>query len=265
MNGLLDKIIARTKAELEIKKLQVSLSSLKAMCELGPAPKDLYESLSQHAKPVIIAECKKRSPTKGELCPSYDPVSLAKAYERGKAAAISVLTNEPYFGGNLSDLARVNEQCRLALLRKDFIVDEYQIYEGRRYGADSFLLLAGVLDIAELQYFIEIGRELGMEPLVESHSPSDLNLALQTDAKLIGINNRNLQTMKVDLSYGLELLHSIDAHEKATRFFVCESGVRSANDITRAHQAGFQAFLIGETLVTASDPEKALLALQSNP
>ncbi len=259
---ILDQIIAHKREEVRGRIRNRSLAIVRALAEESERPRSFLASLCDPHKPRIIAECKKKSPSKGVLLEQYDPGSIATAYELGGAAAISVLTDEAYFGGKLEHLLEVKSKTSIPLLRKDFVIDEYQIFETLAAGGDSFLLLAGVLDTAQLQYFIEIGRDLGMEPLVETHSEADAQMALATDAKIIGINNRNLKTMQISLKTSLTLLAKIKGSDPAKRIFVCESGIHSASDVQIGLSAGFDAFLVGEHLMTADHPTQELLALR---
>lgn len=262
--NILAQIIDHKKSEIEAHKKEISLEEMKQKAlsmEPFRGPTFLSELIPLSDKPVsIIAECKKSSPSKGVICENYEPEKLAKAYQAGGASCISVLTDEKYFGGHLSDIAKVRSQCSLPVLRKDFIIDEYQIWQARAYGAHSFLLLSGPLDQAELQYYIEIGRECDMEPLVECHTEDQLSSALATDAKIIGINNRNLSTFDVDLERSKELAGILKKHA-GKRIAVCESGVKTRDDVVEMQKAGFSAFLIGETLVKSDRPAETLAGL----
>lgn len=255
--NILEKIVADKRMELQETMRKKSLSSLKALVEENSSPFDFFESLKKSSPFAIIAECKKMSPSKGVIEENYDPLSRALSYERGGAAAVSVLTDEKYFGGRAEHLREVCDHVNIPVLRKDFIVDEYQIWEARYLGASSFLLIAGVLDTAQLQYFIEIGRDLGMEALVESYSEEDLELALGTDAKVLGVNNRNLTNMEVDFSHILNLKERIESSRDEC-VLVCESGVASLSDIELMGSKGIKAFLIGEFLMRQGDPEATL-------
>ena len=258
MSEMLKKIIDHKKLELAEKKAKKPLEFLKALVsELDP-PKDFLAAMKYTGKgPKIIAECKRKSPSKGVLCNPYNPVNLAQTYERGGAAAVSCLTDEQFFGGSLKDLRSVASSVGIPVLRKDFVIDEYQIWEARAYGGDSFLLLSGVLDFAEIQYFCEIGRELGMEPLLESHSKEELDEAFKTDAKILGINCRDLNTFKVSLEQAKALMPYLKKHG-GDRIFVSESGISSLQDVEDMQDSGYQHFLIGEFLVKSEDPEKTL-------
>ncbi len=259
MEAILNQIIAAKKNEIAQHKRLASIEVLRAFCEESINHIDFVKALdSQNI--AIIAECKRKSPSAGVLISDYDPVALAQSYQNAGACAVSVLTDEPFFGGDLSDLEEVSSQLKIPVLRKDFIIDEYQIYQARRYGAASYLLLASVLDAAMLQYYIEVGRDLGMEPLVEVHNREELRSVLTTDAKVVGINNRDLKSMKVDKNHAKELLQEFAA-ETAGRLFVFESGVTSHQEVLEAQLAGFDGFLVGTSLVKSADPGKALLEL----
>jgi len=259
MTSILNQIVAAKKNEVLQHKRTTSLEVLQAFCEDSINQIDFIHALDTKT-PAIIAECKKKSPSAGVLIEDYDPVVLAGSYQQAGACAVSVLTDEPFFGGDLSHLEDVAAQVSIPVLRKDFIIDEYQIYEARRYGAASYLLLASLLDAAMLQYFIEVGRDLGMEPLVEVHNREELVSALKTDAKIIGINNRNLKNMTVDKSQATALLKEF-AGDLTGRILVYESGVTSHQDIENAQLSGFDAFLVGSALVTSPNPQKALVDL----
>lgn len=198
----------------------------------------------------VIAEVKKASPSAGVLRSDVDTKKLAKAYETGRAAAISVLTEQDHFRGDISDLRQVRESVAIPVLRKDFITDPYQVVEARASGADSFLLITALLDVTSLTSLLAAGREWGMEPLVEVHTRSELDTALDAGATIIGINNRDLRTFKVDIETSLKL----SAFVPADRVVVSESGIKEREDVARLAAAGIRAILVGETLVRSSDP-----------
>ena len=265
MTDILTQILETKRAEVETAKKRVSFSQIRGAAQAARPARNFGEALlreksSPHGR--IIAECKSRSPSKGILLSPYDPVALALAYEASGAAAVSVLTDLEYFGGNSSHLIEVAKEVTIPVLRKDFIIDEYQIYEARAWGADSFLLLAGVLDHVQLQYFTEIGRDLGMEPLVESHSSEELEAALQTDCLILGINNRSLKTFSVSFDESADMARLARSSEHP-RILVCESGIKTRADIETMHAHGYDAFLIGETLVRSADPGDTLRRLIS--
>jgi indole-3-glycerol phosphate synthase len=264
MEDILKEIIREKAKEVVRHKDEISLYEMKDLALKQDQGLSFLEALIPlTTSPInIIAECKKASPSKGLIQENYDPVTLAKSYERGGAAAISVLTDTPFFMGSLQDLKNVSEAVNIPVMRKDFIIDEYQIWQAKHYGASSFLLLAGTLDRSELQYFIEIGREVAMEPLVECHTEEDLDIALSTDAKIIGINNRNLSTFAVNHEHSKNLYQKIEKNGRG-RIAVCESGIKNRNDVENLAQTGYKSFLIGEALVRASAPEDFLRELRT--
>jgi indole-3-glycerol phosphate synthase len=220
------------------------------------APRDFAAALSRDAINVI-AELKKASPSRGVLRADFDAPALAAAMAAAGAAALSVLTEEDFFQGSLTNLKVAREAAAIPALRKDFLFDPWQVWEARSVGADSFLLIAAILDDALLAELLLLGRELGMEPLVEVHTRAELDRALRAGARIIGVNNRDLKTFTVRLETSLELVASIPDNCIA----VSESGLRSRDDLERLRAAGFDAFLIGEQLMQASDPAAALGAL----
>lgn len=260
MSDILQEIIAHKHTEVAAAKEHRPLDQVIAACHSAPPVRSLTKAISDAHKPRIIAECKRQSPSKGILIGNYDPVALARAYERGGAAAISVLTDQRYFGGSLLDLSQVRAAVGIPILRKDFVIDAYQVYEAKAAGADSFLLLAGVLSTAQLDSLIELGRSLGMEPLIESHSAEELSAAIASRGLILGINNRNLKDFSVDLEIARRLYEQ-GAASRADRIMVCESGIKSAADVEKLSRVGYNAFLVGEALVTHPDPATAVKAL----
>ena len=205
----------------------------------------------------IISELKKASPSKGLLREDFRPIELAKGFENAGAAALSVLTEEEFFQGSAKDLRDARKACEIPVLRKDFIVDAWQVWEARAIDADSFLLIVAALGDAALTDLLALGRELGMEPLIEVHTRGELDRAIAVGAKIIGVNNRDLKTLKVDLATSFELVKAIPDGCIA----VCESGIREGAEIRRLRAAGFDAFLIGEHLMSQADPGAGLAAL----
>ncbi len=208
--------------------------------------------------PAIIAEIKRASPSCGPLAPHLDSVALAKAYARGGAAALSVLTEERHFAGSLADLEAARAAVELPVLRKDFTLDEYHVVEAAAHGADAVLLIAAILPVGRLRTLREEAERFGMAALVEVHDEEELKAALDSGARIIGINNRNLRTFEVRLETSLRLAERIPAHVVK----VSESGIHSPQDIARLREAGFQAFLVGEHLVRAADPAEAVRSLR---
>lgn len=259
-SAILTEILAHKEQEVARAKQLKPLDALKQELSLAPPVRSFKTALSTGAGARIIAECKKKSPSRGLMHQRYDPVALAKDYARGGAAAISVLTDERYFGGCLEDLRRVRAAVDIPLLRKDFVIDPYQLYEARAAGADAFLLIAGPLDTAAINSLLAVGRELGMDALVESHSADELALATASKAALIGINNRNLNDFSVNLEAARQLYAAAQGGQ-AGRIVVCESGIKSAADIENMARVGYKAFLVGEALVTNPDPAAFLNSL----
>ena len=216
---------------------------------------DRFEmALAAPDRPNVIAECKRRSPSKGVLAHEYDPVALARQYEAGGAAAVSVLTEPTFFDGNLDHLRAVRQAVRLPLLRKDFIISPYQLWEARAAGADAVLLIVAALDDEDLGSLLAGARATGLDVLVEVHDETELDRALAAGAQLVGVNNRNLRTLAVDVDASRRLAISLPAHVVG----VAESGLKTADDLHALHAVGYRAFLVGERLMTAADPGAAL-------
>jgi indole-3-glycerol phosphate synthase len=224
--------------------------------EVAP-PRGFQKALTGFAGISLIAEAKKASPSKGVICPDFDPVAIARQYEAGGAQAISVLTDEKFFQGSLSFIPLVRQAVRLPVLRKDFIIHEAQIAEAARFGADAILLIAAILETQQIRDFLARSRELGMDALVEVHDAAELDKALAAGSPLIGINNRNLQDFSMDLETTFRLKQRIPDEIPV----VSESGIRTAEDIRRLAAAGIAAVLVGETLMRAGGREQAVHGL----
>lgn len=209
--------------------------------------------------PAVIAEIKKASPSKGVLADQFDPASIARAYEEGGAAALSVLTEEKYFRGHLPDLESARGATRLPALRKDFTIDAYHVEEAAAHGADAILLIAAILSEREMRDFRERAEGYRMAALVEVHDSEELRRAVGSGARIIGVNNRNLHTFQVDLEVSLRLAEEMPAGVLK----VAESGIHSANDVHRLREAGYDGFLVGEHLMRSGNPSQALRALLS--
>jgi indole-3-glycerol phosphate synthase len=220
-------------------------------------PRDFAEALARAGEINIISELKKASPSRGVIREEYAPAVLAASLEEAGAAALSVLTEEDFFSGSLGDLKEASRVTKIPILRKDFIVDPWQVWETRAAGADSFLLIAAVLHDAELRELLELGRTLKMEALVEVHSREELERVLGAGARIIGVNNRDLRDFQVHLETSLGLAELIPEACIA----VSESGLRTHDDLVRLRGAGFDAFLIGEHVMQSADPAAALRAL----
>ena len=225
------------------------LSELEAVIREKPLPLDLAAALSGDSL-RLIAEVKRASPSRGVLRPDLDPVKLAETYARCGAAAISVLTESRYFGGSGEDLEAIRRKLpRMPLLRKDFVLKPYQVFESRAWGADALLLVLAILDASELKELLSLSHALGMQCLLEVHNENELKRALACEVKIIGINNRNLDTMAVDLNVTRRLRPLIPSD----RLVVSESGIKGRGDIKRLREWGVNAVLVGEALVTAGD------------
>lgn len=255
---ILDKILAHKREELKSLKDIVPLDLLKESLPGLPLTRPLAPSIRRPGQVVIIAETKKASPSKGLLCNNYDPAKIAQAYELAGAAAVSVLTEEKFFLGHPSHLALVRKAVGIPVLRKDFIIDPYQIYESRLLGADAVLLIVAALPSERLAELKGLAGELGMSCLVEVHTEQELEQALSSGADIIGINNRNLNSFETDLNVTFSLLGLIDL-KKIT--VVSESGVRSHTDILKLKDSGVHAALVGEALMRCDKPGEGLIKL----
>jgi indole-3-glycerol phosphate synthase len=245
----LDKIVAQKREELEQRQKITPLAELEAAIKEKPSPLDMAAAL-RGDNLRLIAEIKRASPSRGVLSPNLDAVKLAQTYAKCGAAVISVLTESRYFGGSGEDLEAVRRELpNMPLLRKDFIIKPYQIYEARAWGADALLLIVAILDDNELKELLSLSHELGMNCLVEVHNEDELERALAGNAKIIGINNRYLDTMAVDINVTRNLRPLIPPD----RIVVSESGIKGRGDIQKMRELGVNAVLIGEALVTASD------------
>jgi indole-3-glycerol phosphate synthase len=253
---VLDRIIEARRAAIAHRKKSVPETVLRFGVKQAQPLRDFGAALGRDSLNVI-AELKKASPSRGLIRADFDPVALAKSLEGAGAAAISVLTEEEFFQGELKYMRDARAAIGLPVLRKDFIVDPWQVWEARATNADSFLLIVAALDDALLAELLALGRELGMEPLVEVHTREELTRALASGARILGVNNRNLRTLEVRVETSYELIESIPEECIA----VCESGLRTHEDLTRLRAAGFDAFLIGEHLMAQPDPAAALRTL----
>lgn len=254
--SILGKIVAARKRRIEEQRAIVSLESLRQACEARPDPRDFAGALAGKGLKVI-AELKRASPSRGLLCPNYRRREIAQSYERAGARALSVLTEEQFFLGSLKDLATVREAVRLPVLRKDFIVDAYQVYESAAAGADALLLIVAALDDPQLRGMLRLAERLRVTPLVEVHTESETRRAVDAGARVIGVNNRDLRSLEVNLETSLRLRDKIPASCLA----VSESGIKTASDLAKLAEARFDAVLIGEHLMLSGDPGEALARL----
>ena len=252
--SVLDSIIAGVREDLAQRRLP--LAQIHESVSSQPKPLDAYSFLRRNPMNVI-AEVKRASPSKGDLAPITDPAALAAQYQEAGAAAVSVLTEKRRFGGSLADLDAVRSAVDIPVLRKDFMVDEYQFYEARAHGADIVLLIVAALSQSQLKDFYDLSRELGMAALIEVHTHTELESAMEIDPVMVGINSRNLKTLEVDTQVFTELLPRIPG----SLIRVAESGISSRADVIEAAQAGASAILVGEALVKSGDPISAMREL----
>lgn len=253
--GVLGRIIAHKQGEVAEIKRTVDMARLDDEVRAAPPARDLPSALRSCAGAAVIAEIKRRSPSAGQLAEGVNPVERARAYQAGGAAAISVITDHEFFGGSLDDLRQVRAAVEVPILRKDFIIDRVQVLQARAAGADAVLLIISVLAPALLAELHQQACELGMTPLLEIHEADEIEPALAVRPALLGINNRDLRTMNVDLGHCLELRRRIPAEVTV----VAESGVHGGDDIRRLTAGGLDAFLVGSALMANPDPQ-ALLA-----
>jgi indole-3-glycerol phosphate synthase len=260
---ILDDILARTRDDLAVRKSQKTLNDIEKALPRVPSARSLAAALRPAGAPAgtvtCIAEFKRRSPSQGWIREGAKATEIARAYSASGAAALSVLTDEPFFGGTLDDLTEAHAATSLPVLRKDFIVDAYQLAEARSAGADAALLIVSALSDSELSALIAVGELYGLELLVEAHDAEEVQRAVRAGAKIIGINNRDLKTFDIDRDLAARLRPEVPAD----RILVAESGVRDAADVARLRAAGVDAMLVGTTLMRAADPGAALRALLS--
>ncbi len=261
---ILKRILQRKREEIEQRQTALPLDRLQAQLQSLDNPcrgfsRALAERIAQ-GKPGVIAEIKKASPSKGVIRADFRPAEIAASYQQGGAACLSVLTDIDFFQGSDDYLRQARAACTLPVIRKDFIVDPYQVHEARLIGADCILLIASCLSDEQLTALNDLAHGLGMDVLVEVHDGEELSRALRLDNRLIGINNRNLRSFEVSLDTTLELLQAIPPG----RIVVTESGIFTARDVSRMRQAGVNAFLVGEAFMRAPEPGEALATLFGN-
>ncbi|MAX50075.1 MAG: indole-3-glycerol phosphate synthase [Gammaproteobacteria bacterium] len=243
--NILDEIVANTKSKLEIKKSRIGLKELLAKIDNKSIRESNFKKSLLNKDEAIIAEIKKASPSAGIISKDFDPVLKAKEYESFGAAALSILTEEDYFLGSINYLVDVKEVSDLPILRKDFIIDEYQIYESKLIGADCILLIAAILSDEQLQNFINIAHQLGLDYIIEVHDKDELSRVEIFSKAIIGVNNRNLKTFDVDINNSILLRNEF----KQDNVFVSESGIKSRKDIDMLKENEINVFLIGESLM----------------
>ena len=260
MSDILDKIVAVKHQEVAAALARKPLAAMRADAESRVLTRDFVGALRAKIAaglPAVIAEVKKASPSKGILRPDFIPADIAQSYAEHGAACLSVLTDQQFFQGSIDYLKQARASCDLPVLRKDFMVDAYQVYEARAMGADCILLIAACLDDAQMKSLETLAMSLDMAVLVEVHDRAELDRALKLKTPLLGINNRNLKTFEVSLDATLGMLKDVPAD----RLLVTESGISTAADVQRMRTAGVQAFLVGEAFMRADDPGQALAQL----
>ena len=254
---ILERILQVKRGEIAAARARVPMDEIEAKARAAPPARDFVGALRAKIAagvPAVIAEIKKASPSKGLLRQNFDPAAIARSYEQAGAACMSVLTDREFFQGSPDDLAKARNAAALPVLRKDFIVEPYQVYESRAMGADCILLIVACLARQDMQGLEALARELGLAVLVEVHSAPELEAALTLKTPLIGVNNRDLRTFETRLETTLELL----PRAGEGRIVVSESGIGSAEDVARLQRAGVQGFLVGESFMRAPDPGAAL-------
>ncbi len=260
MADILRRILATKRAEIEAARASVPLAEIERRARAAVAPRDFAGALRAKiaaGKPAVIAEIKRASPSKGLLRDPYDPAAIARSYAAAGAACLSVLTDREYFQGAPEHLAAARAACALPVLRKDFVVEPYQVYEARALGADCILLIAAALAAGDMRGLEQLAQGLGMAVLVEVHDALELEAALTLSTPLLGINNRDLRSFETRLETTLVLLPRVPAG----RLVITESGIRAPGDVERMRTAGVGAFLVGEAFMRSADPGKSLNSL----
>ncbi len=257
---ILDDIAAAARKRVEKEKNVLSLSDIKKMALELPTGDFKFEKALQKADIAFICEVKKASPSKGIIAEEFDYMNIAREYEAAGAEAISVLTEPDFFCGSDNYLTEIKQVVDIPLLRKDFIIDEYQLYQAKVIGADAVLLISALLDTETIRYFLDICGNLGLSALVEAHTEDEVKSAIAAGAKIIGVNNRNLKTFEVDFN----ICTSLRAIVPKEILFIAESGIKKSEDIKILRDANVDAILIGETLMRASDKKAALKNLKGD-
>jgi len=251
--SVLERIVAAKRAEVARARAQAPLAMVQARARAASPARDFVGALRAR-RPAVIAEIKKASPSRGVLREEFDPAAIARSYERAGAACLSVLTDREFFQGAADHLVAARAACALPVLRKDFVIERYQVFESRALGADCILLIAACLTSAEMNELEQSAMDLGMAVLVEVHDANELEAAAKLKTPLIGINNRNLRTFETRLETTLALLPQVPRG----RIVVTESGILAATDVQRMRGAGVETFLVGEAFMRAADPGTAL-------
>lgn len=254
---ILKRILTRKKQEIESRQKNVTLENIQIKATESKQTRGFVVAMQNKmaaGDPAVIAEIKKASPSKGVIRADFDPVQIARSYEKGGAACLSILTDENFFQGHDDYLVAARNACELPVIRKDFIIDPYQVYEARALGADCILLIVAALDDSQLKTLFNLSTELGMDTLVEVHDARELDRALRLNLSFVGINNRDLRSFETSLSITLDLLSTIPTD----CFAVTESGIHTIDDVQLMRSNGVNAFLVGEAFMRAADPGEQL-------
>lgn len=263
MSDILKKICEDKRKEIEILKNKCSLKTLKKLVSDKIEKRDFkYTAIEsvRNKNNLIIGEIKKSSPSAGQIIKEYDPVELAKTYEGAGIGAISILTETNYFNGEIDHLSLIKQNTRIPILRKDFIIDEYQIYESKVYQADIILLIVSVLNDDQLKHFLEIAEDLRLDVIIETHDKEEIERAMRLDYPIIGINNRNLKNLKTDVNNSVNLFTSISKDFTV----IAESGIKSLSDIEMYNELGIFNFLIGESILRSNNYDTYIKKLLNN-
>ena len=263
MNNILEKICEDKKIEIALSKKKCSLKSLQKLISDKIIKREFKKNIINSRidrKNFIIGEIKKASPSAGQIVENYDPLEIAKIYEKAGAKAISILTESNYFKGELDHLSLCKKNTNIPILRKDFIIDEYQIYESKVYQADIILLIVSILSDDQLRNFIEIANDLNLDCIIETHDEKEIKRAVKLNYPIIGINNRNLKNLKTDINNSVNLFTSISKDYSV----IAESGIKSSSDINMYNEIGIFNFLIGETILKSDDYATAIKELIKN-
>jgi len=258
---ILDEIVRHKRGEVAESRRRRPLDEVRALAGEAPPPRDFRSALAERPDVALIAEIKRSSPSAGLIREDFDPAAAAGAYAEGGAAAISVLTDERFFGGNLRHIAQVKAAAPMPVLRKDFVIDEYQVYEARAAEADAILLIVRILSDEQMGAYLALAHGLGMAALVETHNRGELERAVRSGAPIIGINNRDLDALTIDLAVTEALARDVPPD----RLTVSESGISSRQDVERLARCGVHAVLVGETLMKSGDVPAAARELTGVP
>jgi indole-3-glycerol phosphate synthase len=264
MSDILERILAAKRKEIEEARRRVPDSTIERLAAESQPARGFHAALKRsvdHGRPAVVAEIKRASPSRGLIRADFDPARIAASYEENGASCLSVLTDREFFGGSADDLRAARAACALPVLRKDFIIEPYQVHESRSWGADCILIIIGAAPDEELQGLARLASGLGLDVLVECHDEGQLERALTFDTPLIGINNRDLQTFETRLETTLELVSRIPSG----RLVITESGIAKPHDVERLREAGVSAYLVGSAFMGAEEPGRELKSLFSGP